>query len=146
MLLIERSVCLLAGIAYATAVTGQADKQESAIDLGIRLKTKVPILVSSPYLCPILPKQDLCSKLISLAWETPRRGDYCLWDTSNQSKIKCWEQQWSGIIEIPFQSSYSITYQLRDTANTRKLAEVKVIVLEKLNQKSKRRRPFWRVF
>ncbi|TDF35505.1 DUF3019 domain-containing protein [Alteromonadaceae bacterium M269] len=146
LLATKKSVCLLASFAYATLAFGQTDQQEQAIDLGIRLKTKVPILVSSPYLCPILPGQELCNKPISLAWETPRRGDYCLWDITNQSEIKCWEQQWSGITELPFQSSHSITYQLRDAANTRQLAEVKVIVLEKLNQKSKRKRHLWRVF
>lgn len=133
---------MLATIFNINTTVGQSDTQGN----GIRLKTEVPILVSSPYLCPIVPGSKRCNKLVSLAWETPRLGNYCLWDATNQKKISCWEQQWSGIIEIRFQSSHSITYQLINKDNTKKLAEVKVIVLEKLNQNIKRKRPFWKIF
>ena len=141
-----KCVLFLLVASYSAFVDGQTEENMSSIDLGIKLKTEVPIMVSSPYLCPKLPEQKICQQSISIAWETPRRGDYCLWDKNNQTKLECWEQQWSGIIQIDFNSAFSITYQLRDSANTRTLAEVKVLVLEKLEQKLKRKRPFWRFF
>lgn len=119
-----------------------------ADNLDIRLKTEIPTLVASPALCELQKGQTACQMDVTLLWETPRAGHYCLWASEQDSPLACWQNSWSGSYGLPFASAKQLSFWLTLGVEGGIVASTTISVTRALEQRmrAKRRRGFWRVF
>lgn len=135
------AICCLLFVPQLTA-------QENAENWGIELKTKVASLVTSPNVCELADDQVLCEMNASLLWEVPKAADFCLWDTEQDSPLRCWQNAWSGTLQLRFVSGHNRTYLLTRGQNGSVAAKATIQVMGALEQRlrARRRRSFWRLF
>ncbi|GGA89737.1 hypothetical protein GCM10011369_34890 [Neiella marina] len=116
--------------------------------LNIELNTEIPTLQASPALCELVKGQSLCEMNLTLIWETPRAGHFCLWDSQLTEPLRCWRDDWSGTHALPFSSEQDRTYWLTRGPDGSVAAQTTVAITWALEQRlrAKRRRAFWRVF
>lgn len=116
--------------------------------LGVELKTPVPTLVASPGLCELQEGQTVCSMSTTLIWEVPRAGHYCLREAEQKLALRCWDNNWSGTLQVNFEAGNNQTYLLTRGENGTIAAKTTVTVTSTLVQRlrAKRRRSFWRIF
>ena len=128
--------------------THQAYANEPPLTLDIELRTEVPTLIASPELCEFQKGDTDCQMKASLLWETPRSGDYCLWDKEQKEPLECWANSWSGSYSLDFSSDHDRIYWLTRGLKGTVAAQVVISITWPLEQrlKAKRRRGFWRVF
>lgn len=105
-------------------------------------------LVSSPGFCELAQGQTHCESVITLIWESPTLGDYCIWDANDSVPMQCWENQVTGTIETVFHSDKKRKYILKQGESGVVVVETSVAVTGSLQQRqrAKRRRKFWRMF
>ncbi|UAA38417.1 DUF3019 domain-containing protein [Paraneptunicella aestuarii] len=115
---------------------------------GVELKTPVPTLVASPGLCELQEGQTVCSMNTTLIWEVPRAGHYCLREAEQKLALRCWDNNWSGTLQVNFEAGNNQTYLLTRGENGTIAAKTTVTVTSTLVQRlrAKRRRSFWRIF
>ncbi|MFT7568715.1 MAG: hypothetical protein ACI846_003041, partial [Pseudoalteromonas distincta] len=85
-----------------------------------------------------------CYADVTLTWEQPIIGNYCLRDATSKYIMQCWLKQQSGTLNYAFDSQQSISFELFDS-NTSKVistAEVKLQWVYQNRQKKRR----WRLF
>lgn len=109
-------------------------------------------LVASPNSCKLEPSQEICEMEFHIIWETPSKGDFCLFEENDYKPKKCWQDVQRGSIELPFighiLKEYKV-YRLKNSKTKRVVATLSVSIKGTLKQKQRaqrRRRGFWRMF
>ena len=116
------------------------------------ITTKIASIVASPNSCTLDPLEEVCEMTFHLLWETPNKGNYCLFlDDDEDQPISCWEDKKRGSIPLEYFAHIlenNKTYLLMDK-NRQIIAVVTVPVTGTLKQRQRaqrRRRGFWRMF
>jgi len=129
---------------FLAAQEGAAEKNS----LTIELKTLVPTLIASPNTCELSQGEQRCQQQVSLIWEVPKAGHFCLWQKANNQLLKCWDNVWSGTHSIAINSEQSQSFYLTRGDKGVVVATTSLAVISALEQRlrAKRRRGFWRLF
>lgn len=106
-------------------------------------------LVAKPLLCVTGDSDNRCEIDLLLAWETSDVGRYCLFLHQNENALQCWLQhsqgQWRETKTIQHYAHFWMSRGKTD----KKLAEVRVDVLNinpKEKRRNRRRRHVWSLF
>ena len=149
MVILNRLSVFAILLSFATGVSAQQStlavaEQDS---LAIELNTLIPTLIASPSTCE-LKQPPRCKLTVSLIWEVPKAGHFCLWQQSNGQLLNCWQNVWSGTYAIEIDSEQSLTFYLTRTEQGQAIATTTVAIISPLEQRlrAKRRRGFWRLF
>lgn len=102
-----------------------------------------------PQQCVTLRQGRDCFATIVIQWNTPVKKSLCLYQVNkqqdnSQKQLHCWMQKDNGQVDIEFESSVNLTYQLRTHASKKLLAETEVVVSWVHKNPSRKRR--WRLF
>ncbi|MCI2283227.1 DUF3019 domain-containing protein [Colwellia sp. MSW7] len=102
-----------------------------------------------PQQCVTLRQGRDCFATIKVQWQKTMPQSLCLYQVNKKlndqrRQLKCWENNHQGQINIEFESSETIIYQLRTQQGDRLVAQTKVVV-SWLHKNTTRRR-HWRLF
>lgn len=71
-----------------------------------------------PSRCIALREGQTCYQTLSIEWQTPETGEYCLYDLEANILIHCWQQASQGVYEFEFEGNKSVQYVLMDRDKT----------------------------
>ena len=110
-------------------------------------RSAVTSLLASPGVCVIGDEQQVCEMNLSLLWETPVAGNYCIWIADQPEPLKCWQDSWTGVYSMTFRSAGQVEF-IMTTSTNEVVSRVEVRVIGELEQRirARRRSGFWRVF
>jgi hypothetical protein len=115
-------------------------------------RIKIASIVASPNSCALEPLEEVCEMTFHLLWETPKKGNYCLYLADEfDTPIKCWKKTERASIQLTYFAHIlenSKNYLLIDNS-PQTIAVVVVPVTGTLKQRQRaqrRRRGFWRMF
>ncbi|GAA62118.1 signal peptide [Pseudoalteromonas sp. BSi20652] len=86
-------------------------------------------LIAVPDTCVALREGRNCYADVSLTWEQPAIGNYCLRDATSKYIMQCWLKQQSGTFNYAFDSQQSISFELFDS-NTSKIISIAEVKLQ----------------
>ena len=134
-------------VAFCLAVLPVLAAQGQA-DLGIRLKTTVPILTASPNVCELQNDQRACAVTVALVWEVPRAGNFCLYHLASKTRLECWTNKWSGVHQFQFSAGNTEKIMLIREESNVIVTETEVRVIGAIEQqvRARRRSGIWRMF
>lgn len=123
-------------------------------EFAITLKTLVPTLVASPSICELPQGTETCQQQVSLIWEVPKAGNFCLWIKETESQqiqskpLHCWQQVFNGTHQLKVNSSEAVVFYLTRGPSQQAIATTTFSIVYPLEQRmrAKRRRGFWRLF
>jgi len=95
--------------------------------------------------CVALRQGQTCYSDIKISWRIANKQDVCLVDSTQETRLKCWSGQASGIFEFEFQSPESRDYVLRTQRRNVDLAHHRIQVAW-VYKASKRTKSSWRLF
>ncbi len=105
---------------------------------------KLKILNATPNKCVALREGRACYAVVTLNWQRPSDGDYCLRNRDNKHIIQCWINKNSGNFEYEFDSKTSQHFELINTTTGQSFGQTEVKVHWVYQNKQKKRR--WRLF
>ncbi|WP_172449381.1 DUF3019 domain-containing protein [Bowmanella denitrificans] len=96
----------------------------------------------SPDTCVAINKGRTCYTQVSIEWQLPEHGDYCLFLEGQGTPLACWKNRRSGQWQFEFASATSIQVLLKrqDTIMLSKEIQVNWVY------ESQRRKRNWRLF
>ena len=101
-----------------------------------------------PQQCVTLRQGRDCFATITVQWQKSSAQSLCLYQVNkkqfNKKQLKCWEKNQQGQTSIEFESSDTLTYQLRTQQGDHLVAQTEVMV-SWLHKNTTRRR-HWRLF
>lgn len=102
-----------------------------------------------PQQCVTLRQGRDCFATITLQWQKASEQSLCLYQVNkkqinNKQQLRCWQKSRTGQVSIEFESSDSLTYQLRTLQEDHLVAETEVVVSWLHKNTTRRRR--WRLF
>ena len=114
----------------------------------VKLKTYVPTLMVSPLVCEVPAYEEFCHLSVSLIWETPKAGHYCLYFVEQDTFLKCWENSWSGIYNFGFSANANGHFFLTRGKNGSIAAKATINILGTIEQQEDAisKQGVWRIF
>lgn len=101
-----------------------------------------------PQQCVTLRQGRDCFATITVQWQKSSAQSLCLYQVNkkqfNKKQLKCWGKNQQGQTSIEFESSDTLTYQLRTQQGDHLVAQTEVVV-SWLHKNTTRRR-HWRLF
>ena len=97
-----------------------------------------------PEQCVTLRQGRNCFATVELAWKSPSKHSFCLYQEGKNKQLGCWQNNDEVQITIEFESNKSIKYQLRAVSDNKIIAETKVVVSWQHKNTTRKRR--WRLF
>jgi len=112
------------------------------------LTTKTSFSVH-PQQCVTLRQGRDCFASIIIKWQKPSATSLCLYQinkrqSNSQKQLECWIKKSNGKVNIEFESSDNLTYQLRTLSDQQLVAEAEIVVSWVHKNTNVRRR--WRLF
>lgn len=101
-------------------------------------------LVALPDTCVALREGRNCYADITLTWQQPVIGNYCLRDATSKYIIQCWLKQKKGTFNYAFDSQKSVSFELFNS-NTSKIIGTSEVKLQWVYQNRQKKRR-WRLF
>ena len=105
---------------------------------------KTAPLIALPYTCVALREGRNCYADVTLSWQQPTIGNYCLRDATSKYIMQCWLKQQQGVFEYTFDSQQSISFELFDSNTAQVIATTEVKLQWVYQNRQKKRR--WRLF
>ncbi|KPZ57791.1 MULTISPECIES: DUF3019 domain-containing protein [Pseudoalteromonas] len=105
---------------------------------------KTAPLTALPDTCVALREGRNCYADITLSWQQPTIGNYCLRDATSKYIMQCWLKQQQGVFEYTFDSQQSISFELFDSNTAQIIATTEVKLQWVYQNRQKKRR--WRLF
>lgn len=105
---------------------------------------KTAPLIALPDTCVALREGRNCYADITLSWQQPTIGNYCLRDATSKYIMQCWLKQQQGVFEYTFDSQQSISFELFDSNTAQIIATTEVKLQWVYQNRQKKRR--WRLF
>lgn len=102
-----------------------------------------------PQECVTLRHGRDCFATLIVQWQKPNTASVCLYQinehqSNNQKQLLCWTNKSKGQLDIEFESSENLTYQLRTQKDNRVIAETEIVV--SWVHKNTSRKRHWRLF
>ncbi|PKI13898.1 DUF3019 domain-containing protein [Colwellia sp. 12G3] len=97
-----------------------------------------------PEQCVTLRQGRDCFATVELAWQSPSKQSFCLYQEGKKQQLGCWQDNDNVQIKIEFESNKSIKYQLRAVSDNKIIAETQVEVSWQHKNTTRKRR--WRLF
>ena len=102
-----------------------------------------------PQQCVTLRHGRDCFATLTVQWQRPTAVSLCLYQinkqqNNSQKQLLCWINKTKGLLEIEFESSENLTYQLRTQKDERVLAETEIVI--SWVHKNTSRKRHWRLF
>lgn len=98
-----------------------------------------------PDRCIALHQGQVCYQTITLKWQTPTYGEYCLFDQRQAKPLLCWVGDQKNMHVQEFTSSQSVSYHIRTKASNKKVSEVRIKVAW-VYQSNRKSSSSWRLF
>ncbi len=117
--------------------------QQTHIDKQATLNGEI-LFSAKPANCVALHQGRQCYAKVSLQWNAPNVGDFCIHEKVSGKKLQCWESSNGNNVQFEFESSSKIEYQLKSNENNRVLAETAINVSWVHKASPRKRR--WRLF
>lgn len=105
---------------------------------------KAAPLVALPDTCVALREGRNCYADVTLTWQLPTMGNYCLRDATSKYIMQCWLKQQNGMFEYTFDSQQSISFELFDSNTAQVMGSTEVKLQWVYQNRQKKRR--WRLF
>lgn len=102
-----------------------------------------------PQQCVTLRQGRDCFATITVQWQKPTKQSLCLYqvnkkNSDDKQKLQCWDKMQQGQTIFEFESSDTLTYQLRTKHDDQLIDETEVVVSWLHKNTTRRRR--WRLF
>ena len=99
-----------------------------------------------PSICVSYNSEEPCTMLLHISWQGASRQAVCLKTSTEAVFIRCWDGVLSGSMELPWENSGDVVYQLVSMQNNRVLADAEVLVINRdLRDSRRRRRHVWSI-
>lgn len=131
-------ICLL----VASKVIAQENKH--SIKLLENAQTNDIVFSAKPGNCVALHQGRTCYATVAIQWQTPVKGDFCLYQKTTNKVLQCWQNSQGNQIQFEFESNVKREYQLIAKETKRIIAETSVNVSWVHKATPKKRR--WRLF
>jgi len=109
----------------------------------------IATLTMSPEQCIALNQGQTCYQTVVANWQVDKMGDYCLFEQKQSTPLACWKNRKSGQAKIIFESTETVTFDLRlkpiKNISHETLVEADITVNWVYSNK-KRKRSTWRLF
>lgn len=102
------------------------------------------ILDATPNKCVALREGSSCYAVVTLHWQQPIVGDYCLRNIDSKKVMQCWLSQQGGSHTYEFNSTHTQHFELINTQTALAVSKTEVLVNWVYTSKQKKRR--WRLF
>lgn len=102
------------------------------------------VMSAQPARCITLNQGRTCFATVTLNWQTPQIGDYCVYTQTQKKLIHCWKSSRQDSTIFEFESSENIHYQLVSSKSKQVIAETAVEVSWVHKASPRKRR--WRLF
>lgn len=99
---------------------------------------------AKPANCVALHQGRKCYARVTLQWQVPQQGNFCIYQKVSNKVIQCWENSNGNQIQFEFESSVKLEYQLVAIEKNRVLAETAIDVSWVHKATPRKRR--WRLF
>jgi hypothetical protein len=99
----------------------------------------------SPSRCIALHQGQACSQVIDVRWQLPSAQAVCLWETTQNTRLICWESATQGHFRWTFKADAPRQLQLRSHDDSRVLVDAWVDVAW-VYKSNTRRQSQWRLF
>lgn len=130
-------------VAASPAALGQNSNQRSVAVAPSASVTHWGLSVV-PDTCVTLQQGSECFQPLTVRWQAPVQGDYCVHISGEPKPLQCWERADSGQYLFEFRSSQSRTMQLRRANTSDDLDDADIDV--KWVYRQRRAGIRWRVF
>lgn len=97
-----------------------------------------------PAKCVTLTQGRQCFSTVTFTWQTPIKGNYCIYQVGNKKALDCWFNQQQNTTTFEFESSQTVHYQLVAYDFDKVIAET-AIEVSWVHKASPRKRR-WRLF
>lgn len=101
-------------------------------------------LLAQPAKCVTLTQGRTCFATVTLRWQAPQNGNYCIYQSGELAALQCWQAQQSDTMVFEFESNKTIEYQLIALEHNRIIAQAQVEVSWVHKASPRKRR--WRLF
>lgn len=101
-------------------------------------------LTAIPDTCVALREGRSCYADVTINWQQPLSGNYCLRDADTKHIIQCWLRQQHGEFSYAFDSVHTVSFELINSDNGKKIATTQVQLQWVYKNRKKKRR--WRLF
>jgi len=101
-------------------------------------------LTAKPANCVALHQGRKCYAKVSLLWQVPKVGNFCIYQKITHKVIQCWKNSRGNQVDFEFESSEKLEYQLISIEKNHVLAETAIDVSWVHKATPRKRR--WRLF
>lgn len=103
-------------------------------------------LTIRPSICVSFDSEAPCVMMLNISWAGGTGEPVCLNTAADATYITCWNNAATGEIELPWENSGNVVYQLVSMQNNRILADAEVQVISRdLRDSRRRRRHVWSI-
>ncbi|MDO6444454.1 DUF3019 domain-containing protein [Colwellia sp. 1_MG-2023] len=102
------------------------------------------IFTAKPANCVALHQGRKCYASVSLQWQAPQQGNFCIYQKMSNKVIQCWKNSNGSQVQFEFESSTKLEYQLVAIEKNHVLAETAIDVSWVHKASPRKRR--WRLF
>jgi len=120
-----------------------AQAQEADNALSATLDTQV-LFSAKPASCVALRQGRTCFAPVSLIWQAPKLGNYCIVEQDSNNTIACWNNSKSNTATFEFESKTKRVYQLIHKGEQAVIAQTSIDVSWVHKASPRKRR--WRLF
>ncbi|UUO24419.1 DUF3019 domain-containing protein [Colwellia sp. M166] len=105
---------------------------------------KVSGLSAMPTKCITLTQGRQCFATVTLRWQAPVKGNYCIYQVGKNKALDCWYNQQQNTTTFEFESSKTVQYKLvaYDQEQTIAYTHIEVSWVHKASPRKRR----WRLF
>ena len=125
------------GISEAATTKSAASSEQQVI-----AHTASYQLTINPEKCVSLRQGQLCYTDLELTWSSPAAGNYCIFASSQEEPLRCWNAQQTGEYKAEFANDENTQFFLRKGEQIMAQVELKMAWV----YKRKRSPSSWRVF
>ncbi len=104
-------------------------------------------LTIRPSICVTFDSEAPCTMMLNISWAGGSGDAVCLTTATEEAYIQCWNNAVTGNLELPWEYSSNVVYQLVSMQNNQLLASAEVQVISRdLRDSRRRRRHVWSIF
>ncbi|WP_158224604.1 DUF3019 domain-containing protein [Agaribacterium haliotis] len=103
------------------------------------------VLDVQPNRCIALHRGQDCYQKLTVSWQTPEVGDYCLQVLDGPGVLQCWQGLRQGQMKLEFADSKAWNFELVEQGKIRSLAEAE-LELVWVYKRTKKISTGWRLF
>lgn len=130
-------------VLFIFCIGGVAAQENTAPPITAEL-TVVSSLSALPAKCITLTQGRECFATITLTWQAPKKGNYCIYQVGRGKAVDCWSNEQKNLTTFEFESSKTMQYQLVAYDHDQVVAQTSIEVSWVHKASPRKRR--WRLF